>query len=75
MRVKLAPVGQHAYPLDETVTAALETGYNEIAVRIEEYKNLGGRAAELIDFAKGELHGLKLAAHAMGYKFEEDQDA
>jgi hypothetical protein len=71
MKVKLVSKGiLNTQPLDTSVVAAMEAGFMEIANREREYREESVHPS-LLDFVKGEKNGLKLAAHALGYKFEE----
>ncbi|WP_102706985.1 hypothetical protein [Terribacillus saccharophilus] len=71
MKAKLVPANSTCLQLDEATVAAMEVGYAEVSNKLEEYQSQS--IASLIDFAKGQQHGLKLAAHALGYRFEEGE--
>lgn len=70
MEVKLLPSNSTCSQLDEPTIAAMEVGYAEVKERIQDYRKQA-LPNGLINFAEGELHGLKLAAHALGYIYEE----
>jgi hypothetical protein len=73
MKIKLVSNSiLNAQPLDTSVVAAMEAGFMEITNREREYREESVHPS-LLDFVKGEIHGLKLAAHALGYKFEEGE--
>lgn len=72
MKAKLVPANCTSLQLDEPTIAAMEVGYAEVKERIHEYKKKSFPNG-LINFAEGELHGIKLAAHAIGYIYEEGE--
>jgi hypothetical protein len=56
--------------LDQNAIELMESNYHYVSERLEESIELRTHPS-LIDFLKGEMHGMKLVALALGYKFEE----
>ncbi|MEC0282297.1 hypothetical protein [Terribacillus saccharophilus] len=72
MKFKLVSIRSvNIQPLEAPVIAAIEAEFTELSERFREYSDKSFHAS-MVEFVKGELHGVKLAAHALGYKFEED---
>lgn len=56
--------------LDKNAIELLESNYHYASERLQESIEHEAHPS-LVDFLKGEIHGMKLAALALGYKFEE----
>lgn len=72
MKVRLVFSSELDRPqLDKNAIELMESNYYYASERLQE--SIEHKAhPSLIDFLKGEMHGMKLAALALGYKFQEE---